>query len=684
MFGFQGSGQTAAKATSKPAHVAPAAPTIAAQPARETVPPVKSILTDDGLRDLTAGDFAFAGAPAALVVAFVSPHVDFEAVVAKLKRLAAPSPVIAASTAGELCANGTDKLYCEANGTWRTVVLQVFSPDLFDRVEVFSVPLHSEDLHAGRPTLDRDARIHKIAKSLDAAVPSFPLDARRAFALTFIDGLSNSESYFMEAVYENGHFPCLFVGGSAGGKLDFKNTYLFDGTRVLENHAVVTFIRMAPGQRYGVMKSHNFKRIGPTFVVVDADIDRRTVSAVMDGRANGVVSFVRALSAALKVEPKNLMSALSGKTFGIEINGEIFVRSISGIDVEREVVSFYCDVGSGDELVMLEATDFVEQTKRDVARYLTGKPAPAAILMNDCILRRLGNAKALDKVNGLPAIPIAGFSTFGELFGININQTLSAIFFFTNVEGEYEDEFIDNMPVHYARFVNYFTGRRLRRVEILNRLRSGIIDRISEHLSVTGKIEHALSEVVGVGHIIDGIRNAMVGRTNGDDPSDASRAAELADRFDGLSHSLVALREVLGVIDSITGQTNLLALNATIEAARAGEAGRGFGVVASEVKKLATDTKTTLTQTQTAVGTIEESLRHLGTIIEATKLQFARDSERYKAILENVEEIFAQSGTIERSLGGLSDLVGSHHDAVEEMQGYIAFLRQLDLGNQAA
>ncbi len=255
-----GSGQTATKT---PPKLADASPTVAAHPAPEPVPPVKSILTDDTLRGLTPAELAFGGRPPALVVAFVSPHVDFAAVANKLKHLAAPAPIIAASTAGELCSNGTDKLYCEANGAWRTVVLQAFSPDLFDRVEVFSVPLHSEDLHAGRPTLDRDARIHKIARSLDAAVPSFPLDARRAFALTFIDGLSNSESYFMEAVYENGRFPCLFVGGSAGGKLDFKNTYLFDGTRVLENHAVVTFVRMAPGQRYGVMKSHNFKRIAP-------------------------------------------------------------------------------------------------------------------------------------------------------------------------------------------------------------------------------------------------------------------------------------------------------------------------------------------------------------------------------------------------------------------------------------
>ena len=91
----------------------------------------------------------------------------------------------------------------------------------------------------------------------------------------------------------------------------------------------------------------------------------------------------------------------------------------------------------------------------------------------------------------------------------------------------------------------------------------------------------------------------------------AQDEAQMNDRLNHLANEASQVKSVLDVISDIADQTNLLALNAAIEAARAGEHGRGFAVVADEVRKLAERTQKSLIETNATVNVIVQSIHDI-------------------------------------------------------------------------
>ena len=133
-----------------------------------------------------------------------------------------------------------------------------------------------------------------------------------------------------------------------------------------------------------------------------------------------------------------------------------------------------------------------------------------------------------------------------------------------------------------------------------------------------------------------------------------------------LNNSVGEIGEVVGVIDAIAEQTNLLALNAAIEAARAGEAGKGFAVVADEIRKLAEKTTNSTTQIAGTVKDINIKSNDVREAIEGIAKIIAKINEIQANINISVTEQDEVSNDIASNIQETSNLASNMANAIGE------------------
>lgn len=184
-----------------------------------------------------------------------------------------------------------------------------------------------------------------------------------------------------------------------------------------------------------------------------------------------------------------------------------------------------------------------------------------------------------------------------------------------------------------AKLINNFTAmaEEIRAQQVLMVFASNAEDG-DKTASATSKFETFVNTTAAA-------MNAFVDTT----VQNSKHAMELVEKMDVINEQVSGILGILSQVESIAKQTNLLALNAAIEAARAGEAGRGFAVVADEVRNLSENTNKFSKQIRTLVHNVSDSLLSAETSINtlaASDMTFVMDSkQRIQVMMDDITEL---------------------------------------------